>query len=535
MGGSPHLGGGKGGKGGGKGKGAGKGGGGGGGKGKTVLKDTAWQCRNCKAIWNGKDAAFCGGCGKKKTECIRLPKPDANIQAVINENKKMRQELEDLKKSFDKNNKAAPAVVKQNVGGGGGGNGGNGGGGVKGGGSHGNPTSYAQQLSPKPLAASNVMVQYCGQSISLQELNSILEATKPCFPESHPRVIELRQAIDEAHRLRSENTDAKVLVVQTEKNIANQERIIEKAQSRVEELRAQRAELEKALVEEEARIKHATSLLDTFRSRLEEAQLRQKKEAESAGTMPKVLDTTPGQPVLREWLKTLHPAAHATMVQNSWNVPISCEHAEQFTCWSDAMEVVNSFATYARTRTLQQVEAGEAQEARKCLAIIAASKVASLATGQARRAVEVYPNGTHPTKVPFSIECEVLLEWCQAEQSAFAAIHPAKQRATVAPYWKPEKPGEEGKPIVLKSDFKGDYWAQARGIIRAQYGEVEPQDLPTHTNDEAMRRAAQLYCTAVVENEDEVEKIPRFSEYVETITKGIKRQGEPAETLEMES
>ena len=50
-----------------------------------------------------------------------------------------------------------------------------------------------------------------------------------------------------------------------------------------------------------------------------------------------------------------------------------------------------------------------------------------------------------------------------------------------------------------------------------------------------MRRAAQLYCTAVVENEAELERIPRFSEYVETITKGIKRQGESVETLEAES
>ena len=530
--GPPKHGGGKGGGGKGKGKGKGKGGGGGGGdNGKTKPKISAWQCRNCKAIWNGKDSSFCGGCGEKKATCILVKVPDGKLQAFMDENKKMRKEIEDLKKSFDKNHKAAPAVVKKNGGGGGGGNGGNG---NTNGGGNVNPTHTAQTVPTKPLAPSEVMVTFWGQNVSLLELNGMLEASKSCFPESHPHVMELRKAIEQAHKLRSENTDPKVLVVQTEKNITNQERIIEKAQSSVEELRAQRAELDKALVEEEARIKHASSLLEIFRKRLTEAQLRQERETVPSGTMPKDLDAAPRQPVLREWLKLLHPDAHAVCVTNSWNVPISREQAEQFTCWSDALEVVNSFATYARTRTLQQIETGEAEEARKCLAIIAASNVASLATGHAKRAVEEYPNGTHLTKVPFSTDCEVMLEWCQTEQPAFAAIHPSKQRATSAPYWKPEKTGDEAKPIVLKSDFKGDYWAQARGIIRARYGDVENQDLPSHTNDEAMRRAAQLYCTAVVENEAELERIPRFSEYVETITKGIKRQGEPVEVLENE-
>ena len=158
-----------------------------------------------------------------------------------------------------------------------------------------------------------------------------------------------------------------------------------------------------------------------------------------------------------------------------------------------------------------------------------------MATGQAKRAVEEYPGGSHPSKVPFSADCPVMLEWCQSVQRSFVVVQPTKQRPLAAPYWKPEKKGDEAKPIVLKGEFRRDYWAQARSIIRDGLGEVEACDLPTHTTESTELRAAQMYCTAVVENASQLAQIPRFSEYMETVTKGIKRAGGSAEDLEADS
>ena len=104
-----------------------------------------------------------------------------------------------------------------------------------------------------------------------------------------------------------------------------------------------------------------------------------------------------------------------------------------------------------------------------------------------------------------------------------------------AAYWKPEKKGDEVRPIALKGEFRGDYWAQARSIIRDELGEVEACDLPTHTTETAELRAAQIDCTTVVENASQLAQIPRFSEYTETVTKGIKRSGGSAEDLEADS
>ena len=104
-----------------------------------------------------------------------------------------------------------------------------------------------------------------------------------------------------------------------------------------------------------------------------------------------------------------------------------------------------------------------------------------------------------------------------------------------APYWEPVKKGDEVRPIVLKGEFRGDYWAQARSIIRDGLGEVEARDLPTHTTEATELRAAQMYCTAVVENASQLAQMPRFSEYMETVTKGIKRSGGSAEDLEADS
>ena len=269
----------------------------------------------------------------------------------------------------------------------------------------------------------------------------MLEVPKPCFSETHPHILELRNAIEQAHKLRSDNTDPNVLVSQTERNIANKQRIIEKAQGKVAELRAQRCDIDRAIAEEEARIHYETGLLDTFIKRLEEANARKKATGTQSGILPQFLDKVPGQPTLREWIRLSFPEAHSVYAATGWETPVIREQADLFAQWRAALGTVNGFASYAATRTVVQIEQSEATEARKGLEVIARMhKTRELVMGQAKRACEMYTDGGGSTVVPFSVECPILQEWCQTHTPQFAAITPANARSLSSPYWKPEKP-----------------------------------------------------------------------------------------------
>ena len=173
-------------KGKGKGKGSWWGGGGrrsdkGGGKGPADHGDkkSAWQCKHCQRIWNPKESAFCGGCGKPMSDCKRLASPDKNVTKLLNENQKLRKEFDEFKKQLNNN---AP---KQRAGGGGKGQG-SGQGRVSGPGKGIGPPSHLPPDSPPPNASdstppraasispSQVSVLFRGQMVSLAELLKLL-------------------------------------------------------------------------------------------------------------------------------------------------------------------------------------------------------------------------------------------------------------------------------------------------------------------------------------------------------------------------
>ena len=522
-----------GGKGGGKGKGKGKGGGGGGG-GKPKTKSSAWQCRKCSNFWNGKEAVYCGSCGGKQVDCIKVNKPDPKLQAFLDENKQLRKEMDDLKKMFDRKQPQARAPqVQPKKGTGGGGHGGSGGD------PSGSPPQQAAVPTshPKAVPPSEVMVSFLEQQVSLADLMSMLEVAKPCFPESHPRIVELRSAIEQAHKLRSDNTDPHLLVLHTERNITNKQKVIDKARGKVAELRAKRIEIDDAIAEEERRIRDETVLLDKFKERLEEARSRQKLSGTQSGPLPSSLDKVPGQPALREWIRNSFPDAHTVYDASGWETPIVLEQAELFVQWRAAVGVVNGFAAYAATRTMDQIDQNESTEARRALEVIARqTKVRALVTGKARRACEQYTDGGSPTVVPFSTDCPVLREWCQSYDPLFAAVANTSERPSSSPYWKSEKPGGPIRPIVLRGDFQDEQWAQARAIIKALYGDVDSTDLPSASNTSVETEAVvQQYCTAVVENETEAAKIPKFSEFMAQFKGGVKRAGGSVESLEADA
>ena len=324
------------------------------------------------------------------------------------------------------------------------------------------------------------------------------------------------------------------------KNIANKQKLIDKAYAKIAELRTKRTELDKAIADEESKILHESDLLATFQKRLEEAKERQALVETPAGSPPCTLDKIPGQPVLREWIRLLYPDAYSVYEANNWETPVIRSQADRFIQWSAALGAVNTFALYAATRTADQVDSGEATEARKCLETIACdTRLHALATGQARRACELFAGGDHPTVPPFSAECPMLQEWCRPYKTDFKAGVLPKQRPSASPYWRPEpeKPDEPLRPIEIKGEFKDEHWTEARRIIKALHADVHKEDFPFATcTPPSEVHAAQLFCIAVVENEQHIAQIPKFSEYMATVKEGggIKRVGEPLEDLEKE-
>ena len=128
----------------------------------------------------------------------------------------------------------------------------------------------------------------------------MLASNKAIFHEGHRRIVEIRNAIDQAHNKRCEHTDPTQLVQETERNISNKERSIERCSNKIADLKAQRAEIDESIAAEEGKLRAEQVLLDSFRQRLEMAKVRQQESASPLGVLPAVLDKDVGQPTLRK-------------------------------------------------------------------------------------------------------------------------------------------------------------------------------------------------------------------------------------------
>ena len=87
---------------------------------------------------------------------------------------------------------------------------------------------------------------------------------------------------------------------------------------------------------------------------------------------------------------------------------------------------------------------------------------------------------------------------------------------------------------MFKSGFKHEHWADAREIISNQSKDVNADDLPSNkvqAQDEIA--AVQLYCTVVVENKTDIEKVPKLAEYMQGVRTSQKCKSEKdLQTLE---
>ena len=106
---------------------------------------------------------------------------------------------------------------------------------------------------------------------------------------------EIRDAIARGHQLRSDNTEPSALVQQTERNIANKQRAIDRAKGKIDELKAQRDEIDASILAEEAKLKNEIDLLETFKTRLKDAQDRKKASDAPKGVCACELDKEVGK------------------------------------------------------------------------------------------------------------------------------------------------------------------------------------------------------------------------------------------------
>ena len=185
----------------GKGKGKGKKGGGGaagndnaggGGKGPNDMRkeNESWQCRHCgDKVWS--TGAFCTGCGGSKSACERPPRkiPDPNLDKLMEENGKLRKEMDGFRKDMQKRVTDKTPDKKPGEGGAKG----NGGRSLYPPAASANPPSLATANPPQPKNISNrdILVQFDGANISLATLHEMLEYAKRHFAEGHKRVTEI--------------------------------------------------------------------------------------------------------------------------------------------------------------------------------------------------------------------------------------------------------------------------------------------------------------------------------------------------------
>ena len=195
----------------------------------------------------------------------------------------------------------------------------------------------------------------------------MLELEKPLYDEGHSRILALRAAIERGHQLRSDNTEPGLLVTQTERNIANKEKVIDKSTKCIAELKLQRDDIDKQLAAEEAKVCADSQMLETFKQRLQVAKERQRVAGKSAGIRPSTLDPQVGQPTLRTWLQHSFTQVYEWMEELEWDAPIPKKYAESYSTWKTAVDTIEGFARYAGTKVMADVHHDEAEEARRAL------------------------------------------------------------------------------------------------------------------------------------------------------------------------
>ena len=114
--------------------------------------------------------------------------------------------------------------------------------------------------------------------------------------------------------------------------------------------------------------------------------------------------------MLRAWLAIQYQEVFEVSSEAIRELHIRSQFADKFTKWKVALGVVNVFATYASSRTMDQIDSDEATHARKSLEVIAKPGMRELVKGRAAQACAMYDMAPHPLIQPFISECPILIE-----------------------------------------------------------------------------------------------------------------------------
>jgi len=238
-------------------------------------------------------------------------------------------------------------------------------------------------------------------------------------------------------------------------------------------------------------------------------------------------------PTLKRWMQSNFSELFEHCEQLLWKQCIARAHADLFANWQTQQAAVNAFAKYSSTRSLSEVDSGEAQIARDALAQLLRLPHLFM-EGPAMEAVRMYAGGVDCTgdNQPFRTQCPVLLRWVRTDNIPFAPLPaaPSKRRMS-GPYLLPEETDGDLEPINVSSYEKGSVWIDARAVISKNRPELLqglPQFSQQHKRSFEYISAAEKYAAAVAQHPDKVSRLPTFDVYMQEVCPSA--EGDEGET-----
>ena len=327
-----------------------------------------------------------------------------------------------------------------------------------------------------------------------------------------------------------------MLAKQTERNISNKEKAIDKCFSRIAELKQQRNEIDTQIAAEEEKLCNEQKLLQTFKQRLGEAKERQVAEGAQSGIPPSQLDSEPGMPTLRPWMQHNYGDLFTQCVHTQWRQPIARPYVDLFANWKTNQDAVNGFAKHAANRLLAEVDSKEALVARQALQCLL-ELPHKFMRGPAAAAVSKYQNGIEcGSAAAFDVNCPVLQSWVRSDVRAFAPVPVRSTRRRMSgPYLLAMDESHEDEPIQVEQYDPQSVFIEARQLLQqhdAEMAECFPLLQLEKKRSYEYVQSAEKYAAAVVQHKDKLRRLPKFSAYIDEVLPDGGGEGNGSKDLE---
>ena len=275
----------------------------------------------------------------------------------------------------------------------------------------------------------------------------------------------------------------------------------------VAELRDKRDDLDKQIKEVSTRMHNEDLQLTSMRKQLENAKASVGKKG--ASFEPTQLDSSSGQTVLKDWIKSTAPELHGYYEDQGWKCTISERMANQFLAWKTQNAKLHRFQRHAQSRTKDEVQGDEV--------------TAVLAAIQAMGKLDhtYFPKDLDPLPQCFPVmgaterTIDALLEsWCCPVNGGCAK--PVRKRTINGPYFKPAQ-GVDPECIACKP-IADDKIEEAKGILFKHNPDAQcfVQSIEEDVEGSTQPKLDVLcYMEAVMQHKDRIGDLVSVQEYVE--------------------